>query len=102
MDGKIHLLANALRAQADTLDRVLCDAFGVDRCEQVQLRFLDHIPYAPVTIPLMRAVGGPWVVLLNDMAKFTEEQKTKLVGAGAGVALDEEGKKAVKRATAEA
>jgi hypothetical protein len=99
---KMHRVANEIMAYVDGLDRVLCNAFGVERCDQVQLRFLDHIPYPPITIPLMRLVGGPWAVLLADMEKFTEEQKTRLVGAGAGIALDEEGKKAVKRATADA
>lgn len=70
---------------------------GVDRIEQIRLRFIDHIPHHEVVIPLMHAVGGPWANLLAEMTIFTAEQKAKLPGAGAGVQLDEEGRKAVAR-----
>jgi hypothetical protein len=86
----IHGLANRIMALAGALDLILCDAFGVDRVDQIKIRFLDHIPHAEVVVPLMRVVGGPWLKLLVEIEAFTAEQKAKLPGAGAGVELSKE------------
>lgn len=94
----LQRLANEIVAYNKAINQVLCDAFGVDDVTQISLRFVDHIPHAPVVIPLMRVVGGPWAALLDVIETFTAEQRGKKVGAGAGVQLDEEGKKAVQRA----
>lgn len=89
---------NRMEGFVDEVEQILCHAFGVDRFEQIHVRFTDHIPHFEVVVPLMRAMGGRWQALLADMAAFTYEQKAKLPGAGAGVMLDDEGKKAVSRA----
>lgn len=90
-------VCNEMTAFVKSIDLILCNAFGVDRIEQIRLRFVDHIPHHEVVVPLMHAVGGQWAKLLAEMTEFSEEQRAKLPGAGAGVALDDEGKKAVSR-----
>jgi hypothetical protein len=94
----IHGLANRVMALAGALDLILCHAFGVDRVDQIRVKFIDHIPNAEVVIPLMRVVGGPWAKLLTEIEEFTKEQKAKATGAGVGAEYVKEAEKAVERA----
>lgn len=87
-----------LAADLVAFDGVLLDAFGVLRFEEIQLRFVDHIPNVEVVIPLMKAVGGRWRELLTSMQTFTAEQKAKATGAGVGAEYVKEAEKAVERA----
>lgn len=98
IDGAIERALNRFTGFLARLEKILCDAYGVDRREQIMLRYVDHIPHPEVVIPLMRAMGGGWQMLLEQMEAFTAEQKAKSVGAGVGAAYIEEAKKAVERA----
>lgn len=103
MEVRSRIRANEISRAHYATDRlefegVLLDAFGVLRFEEIQLRFVDHIPSAEVVIPLMKAVGGRWAELLRSMQTFTLEQKAKATGAGVGAEYVKEAEKAVERA----